>query len=93
VGPLIYIPSEDAEEEEEQEQEGEKEKEKKHEVNISPDDLLITGSTDTSIKIWSLYSGECLLVSERGKESIVQSYFRRELHLSDQRRKERNSSK
>ncbi len=35
-------------------------------VEIEPNDTLITGSVDTSIKIWSLYSGECLNVSSSG---------------------------
>jgi len=62
VNPLIYIPTE--EEEESEEEEGEIEDEnKKSETNIHPKDLLITGSTDTSIKIWSLYSGECMMVN------------------------------
>ena len=32
------------------------------EVKLRPGDLVITGSADSSIKIWSLSSGECLHV-------------------------------
>ena len=35
----------------------------KEETKLRPGDLVITGSADSSIKIWSLISGECFHVS------------------------------
>ena len=32
---------------------------------IRAKDRVITGSADTSVKIWNLHSGECLYVSNR----------------------------
>ena len=33
------------------------------EVKLQPGDLVVTGSADATIKIWSLISGECFHVS------------------------------
>ncbi len=48
-------------------------------VEIEPNDTLITGSVDTSIKIWSLYSGECLNVSSsvgrQGKKTEKEKFL------------------
>ena len=35
----------------------------KEEMKLRPGDLVVTGSADSSIKIWSLISGECFHVS------------------------------
>ena len=40
-----------------------KSKNQKQETTLRPGDLVITGSADSSIKIWSLISGECFHVS------------------------------
>ena len=40
-----------------------KSKNQKEETKLRPGDLVITGSADSSIKIWSLISGECFHVS------------------------------
>lgn len=53
--PLVYLPlmteDEDCNEEDEDEE------------TIRPGDRLITGSADTSIKVWDLFNGECLEVN------------------------------
>lgn len=67
----MYIPYQDPKDnEDEEEDEGAADKkqnflheEEKHNDVIHPEDKLVTGSADTSIKIWNLFSGECLMVS------------------------------
>ena len=51
--PLVYVPYSGATEDEDKETKDEE---------IDPKDLLITGSADTSIKVWSMYNGECIKV-------------------------------
>ncbi len=61
---MVYLPDMGDEDEDEDEEDEEEEKKKdENEVEIEPNDLLITGSADTSIKVWNLYTGECLNVS------------------------------
>ncbi len=68
---MIYLPWPDEDEkpkdedEDEEDEEKELDKLKKEEEQlelIRPKDRLITGSADTSVKIWNLQSGECLHV-------------------------------
>lgn len=80
---MVYLPKQEDEEDEEENDEdnGDEEKEddeeaaaeegKKNDELIHPEDLLITGSADTSIKIWSLYSGECLQVRAQSGRKFV----------------------
>ncbi len=63
VYPLVYLPDMGDDDEEEEDEKEEEEEKDENDVEIEPNDLLITGSADTSIKIWSLYSGECMNVS------------------------------
>ena len=58
--PLVYLPSM----EDEDDDDDKKDADEANEEEIDPNDLLITGSADTSIKIWNLYSGECLQVRD-----------------------------
>eukprot|EP00095_Tigriopus_kingsejongensis_P008984 maker-scaffold1944_size24254-snap-gene-0.5 protein:Tk08984 transcript:maker-scaffold1944_size24254-snap-gene-0.5-mRNA-1 annotation:"hypothetical protein CAPTEDRAFT_115707" len=60
VYPLVYLPHMSETEEERDEDE-----------LIHPNDLLITGSADTSVKIWSLFSGECLKTLRNHTGSII----------------------
>ena len=70
---MIYLP--DTEEEKKEEKDSDdsdeddeltaEEKLRKEELEmevIRPNDRLITGSADTSVKIWNLQTGECLHV-------------------------------
>ncbi len=85
VYPLIYLPEIDDDSDEDEDDEGgnrsKKRQESKEEELISPDDLLITGSADTSIKIWSLYSGECLRVTLYVTDDVDRTYLKRSLFL------------
>ena len=65
VYPLVYLPSM----EDEDDDDDKKDADEANEEEIDPNDLLITGSADTSIKIWNLYSGECLQVRVRETKS------------------------
>lgn len=40
----------------------ENESNQNQEVKLQPGDLVITGSADSNVKIWSLHSGECFHV-------------------------------
>ena len=43
----------------------ENQKNQNEEAKLQPGDLVITGSADSSIKIWSLSSGECFHVCRK----------------------------
>lgn len=62
VYPLIYLPYMGDEDDDDDNSDVSDDDEEK----IHPEDLLITGSADTSIKIWSLFNGECLEVGVSG---------------------------
>ena len=64
VYPLVYLPNMEDEDDDDDKakKDGNGGEDDDKEEEIDPNDLLITGSADTSIKIWSLYSGECLQV-------------------------------
>ncbi len=57
--PLVFVPemNEDSDDDDEDGDDA-----NDGEVGFEHKDLLITGSADTSIKIWALYSSECLHV-------------------------------
>lgn len=41
------------------------------EATLRPGDLVVTGSADSSIKIWSLSSGECFHVCRKCTERFI----------------------
>ena len=65
VYPLVFIPGgldESDDEDEEEDNAGDLDKDDEN-LLLAQGDCVVTGSADTTAKVWSLYSGECLHVS------------------------------